>query len=352
MDKNSNGAGLALYRKYRPSTFDDVVGQESIVNVLKTAVKSESPAHAYLFSGGRGTGKTSVARILAKALGTSDNDLVEIDAASNRGIDDIRELRDGVRVNPFDSPYKVYIMDEVHMLSKDAFNALLKTLEEPPKHVIFILATTELEKLPETVVSRCQQFSFKKPSEEILKNVVIDVAKKEKYTIEPSGAELIALLGDGSFRDALGILQKVMGTSKDKKISRIEIEKITGAPSLELINNFILALLKKDAELGIKSIAEAKKQDIEMKVYMKLIIHKVRVALLLKYAPLVGKKLVGELGEEDNAFMERIMKPYSVNISSGLLRDLLESYSQIDRSFIPELPLELALVKIIGEKAQ
>ncbi|MEK7582051.1 MAG: DNA polymerase III subunit gamma/tau, partial [Patescibacteria group bacterium] len=299
--------------------------------------------------GSRGTGKTSVARILAKAIGTSDNDLVEIDAASNRGIDDIRELREAVRTNPFDSDYKVYIIDEAHMLTKEAFNALLKTLEEPPKHAIFILATTEIEKLPETVVSRCQSFSFKKPSEEILKNVTLDVAKKEGYTIEPSGAELIALLGDGSFRDALGILQKVMGFSKDKKISRTEIEEITGAPSAKLINDFILAILKKDAELGMSAITEAKKQNIDMKVYMKLILHKLRLALLIKYAPLIGKKLMSELGEEDNIFMERIMKPYSTGISSGLLRELLDCYSQIDCSFIPELPLELALVKIVGQ---
>lgn len=340
---------LALYRKYRPKAFKDVVGQDHIVKVLEGSVRSDKPAHAYLFSGSRGTGKTSVARILAKELGVSDNDLVEIDAASNRGIDDIRELRDGVRVNPFDSDYKVYLIDEVHMLTKEAFNALLKTLEEPPPHVIFILATTEIDKLPETVISRCQQFSFKKPSEEVLKHTTLDVARKEGYVIEPSGAELIALLGDGSFRDALGILQKVMGFSKDKKITREEIEEITGAPKAELINNFILALLKKDAELGMDAIEEAKKQNIEMKVYMKLILHKVRVALLLKYAPLIGKKLMGELGEDDNAFMDRILKPYSSGITSSLLRDLLESYSQIDRSFIPELPLELALVKIVGQ---
>ncbi|MEK7143288.1 MAG: DNA polymerase III subunit gamma/tau [Patescibacteria group bacterium] len=339
---------LALYRKYRPKSFKEVIGQDHIVKVLESAIKASKPAHAYLFSGSRGTGKTSVARIMAKVLGTSANDLVEIDAASNRGIDDIRELREAVRTNPFDSEYKVYLIDEAHMLTKEAFNALLKTLEEPPKHVIFILATTEEEKLPETVVSRCQSFLFRKPSEEILKKLVEDVSKKEGYAIEASGAELIALLGDGSFRDALGILQKVMGFSSDKKIERLEIEAITGAPNSEVINNFILALLKKDVVLGMEAIAEAKKNNVDMKVYMKLILHKLRQALLIKYAPAIAKRLIGD-GEEQKS-LESLVKEHSASITSVLLRELLDCYSQIDRSFIPELPLELALIKIINNR--
>ena len=147
---------LALYRKYRPKTFGEVLGQDHIVKVLESSVETNKVSHAYLFVGSRGTGKTSVARIFAKEIGVSENDLYEIDAASNRGIEDIRALRDGARVLPFDSKYKVYIIDEVHMLSKDAWGALLKTLEEPPKHVIFILATTEVHKVPSTIVSRCQ----------------------------------------------------------------------------------------------------------------------------------------------------------------------------------------------------
>ena len=340
---------VALYRKYRPAKFSDVVGQDHIVNILKAAVKEKNPAHAYLFSGSRGTGKTSVARILARELGVSDNDMIEIDAASNRGIDDIRELRDAVRVNPFDSAYKVYIIDEVHMLTKEAFNALLKTLEEPPRHVIFILATTELDKLPETVVSRCQQFSFRKPSEEILKKIVLDVAKKEGLSIEPSGAELIALLGDGSFRDTLGILQKVAGFSKDKKITRQEIEAITGAPGEALVNDFITALLSKNAELGMKAIGEAVKRDIDMKVYLKLILHKFRLLLLMKYAPLLGKKAAEELPESEKGFIEKTMKEHSQKITSMLLRELLQSYTDIGHSFIPELPLELALIGAVGQ---
>src|SRR3989338_4556860 len=176
-----------LYRTYRPSSWNEVIGQDHIVNSLKDAISNERIAHAYLFSGSRGTGKTSVARILAKAVKSADDDIYEIDAASNRGIDDIRELREHVSVLPFSSPYKVYIIDEVHMLSKDAWNALLKTLEEPPKHVIFILATTELDKVPETIVSRCQTFSFRKPGRGILRKEIARVGKKEGYDLD-SGA--------------------------------------------------------------------------------------------------------------------------------------------------------------------
>src|SRR3989338_1103456 len=176
-----------LYRKYRPSSWKEVVGQDHIVDVLKESTKLKRISHAYLFSGSLGTGKTSVARILAKSLGTADEDVYEIDAASNRGIDDIRELREHVATLPFSSEYKVYIIDEVHMLSKDAWNALLKTLEEPPKHVIFILATTELDKVPETIVSRCQTFSFRKPGRGILRKEIARVGKKEGYDLD-SGA--------------------------------------------------------------------------------------------------------------------------------------------------------------------
>src|SRR3989344_6343971 len=155
-EKKSSGV---LYRKYRPQKFADVIGQEHIVKVLEGAVALGNISHAYLFSGTRGTGKTSMARILSRAIGTSANDLVEMDAASNRGIDDIRDIRESVNTLPFESKYKVYIIDEVHMLTRDAWNAFLKTLEEPPAHVVFIMATTEIEKVPETVVSRCQTFS-------------------------------------------------------------------------------------------------------------------------------------------------------------------------------------------------
>src|SRR3989339_1158760 len=177
---------LALYRKYRPKSFKEVLGQDHIVKVLESSVETNKVSHAYLFVGSRGTGKTSVARIFATRIGVSVNDMYEIDAASNRGIEDIKLLRDGARVLPFDSKYKVYIIDEVHMLSKDAWGALLKTLEEPPKHVIFILATSELHKLPDTIFSRTQRFHFKKIGyDEILKTLQT-ICDNEKIEEEKS----------------------------------------------------------------------------------------------------------------------------------------------------------------------
>src|SRR3989344_2044513 len=199
-----------FYRKYRPQKFKDVIGQDHVVKVLEGAIKLGNISHAYLFSGSRGKGKTSMARIFSREVGTSPDDLVEMDAASNRGIDDVRGIRESVSTLPFRSKYKVYIIDEVHMLTKDAWNAFLKTLEEPPVHVIFILATTELEKVPETVISRCQSFQFRQPNQATLKDFAQAIAKKEGVSLEKEAAELISLLGDGSFRDTHGILEKVL----------------------------------------------------------------------------------------------------------------------------------------------
>ena len=316
------------------------------MKVLLGAIEAGNIAHAYLFAGSRGTGKTSVARIFAKAIGCSDNDLYEIDAASNRGIDDIRELRDGVRTLPFQSPYKVYIIDEVHMLTKEAFNALLKTLEEPPKHVVFILATTELNKLPETVVSRCQTFTFKKPSHTILKDIVAKIAKKEGFLIEPASADLIAILGDGSFRDAQGILQKVLSSSKDKKVSVGEVLEVTGAPKGELVNDFISALAEKDAAKGMSVVQKASKENIDMEVFLRLTLHKVRMILLLRFAKDMEREIEEEFTEEDFAFIKEMSGKTGAGISSSVLESLLLAHSMMRYSAIPELPLELLVMKL------
>ncbi len=339
----------ALYRKYRPASFEDVLGQDHIVNALQGALKMDKVAHAYLFAGSRGTGKTSIARILAGEIGCSGNDLYEIDAASNRGIDDVRELRESVRTMPFDSKHKVYIIDEVHMLTKEAFNALLKTLEEPPAHVIFILATTEIEKLPETVVSRCQTFQFRKPSQKILKDLVIRIAKKEGFTVEPASAELIALLGDGSFRDTQGILQKVIVASSDKKISIEEVESITGAPKVELINNLILGIVEKDISKGLLSVRKASKNNIDMSVFLKLTLRSLRAILLLRFAGNEEMKdsIKEEFTEEGFTFLNDIATNKDANLNSQTIKELLIASDEMRFASISELPLELALVKLI-----
>ncbi len=340
----------ALYRKYRPQNFKEVLGQEHIVKVLEGSLQQKNIAHAYLFAGSRGTGKTSVARILARDIGCSQNDIYEIDAASNRGIDDIRELREGVAMLPLESPYKVYIIDEAHMLTKEAWNALLKTLEEPPPYAVFVLATTELEKVPDTIVSRCQTFIFRKPSHELLKELVLKIARTEGFTLEPSSADLIALLGEGSFRDTQGILQKVIFSSKDKKISAAEVEEVAGAPKGALVNAIVEGIAKSDLPSALFAIEEAVTQNAEMKTLMKLLLHKVRAVLLLRFAPEMEKGFAEQFGGEDFKFLKGLSGKEGVNISSSALYELLGAYDAIGRSYIPQLPLELALVKICKGK--
>ena len=344
---------LALYRKYRPNKWNEILGQDHIVDVLEDSVKSNKVSHAYLFVGSRGTGKTSLARIFATNIGVSANDMYEIDAASNRGIEDIKELRDGVRVLPFDSKYKVYIIDEVHMLSKDAWGALLKTLEEPPKHAIFILATTELHKVPETIISRCQVFVFKKANDTISKKMLLDVAKKEGFELDAGSAELLAILGDGSFRDALGELQKVLNFSKSKKIKREDVEKITGAPKAILVNDFISAIAEKNVEKGIVAVRKASEINLDMKLYFKLIIEKFRIAIILRYAPKLIDEMAENMGETDLEFLKKLVKEDKDGmIRSPALSILLEAYQNIDNAFIAELPLELALIEILGQDSE
>jgi len=336
----------ALYRAYRPQSFKDVLGQDHVINVLQAAIDGGKVGHAYLFSGGRGTGKTSVARIFAKEIGVIEKDLYEIDAASNRGIDDIRELREGVHVMPFSSPYKLYIIDEAHMLTKEAWNALLKTLEEPPSHAIFILATTERHKVPDTIQSRCELYTFKQPSRELLAETVSDIAKKEKYTLEQSAADLIALLAEGSFRDALGILQKVITISKNKKIEIKEVEAVTGAPSATLVRALVEALAEKDTEKAVRSISEAVKENMDIRVLTKLVMHRVRAVLLLRYVPEMKKDIAEELSGEDIKMAESLAKDKEMAISSDTLKALLDAYAMMAYAAIPHLPLELAIIDI------
>jgi DNA polymerase-3 subunit gamma/tau len=336
---------LALYRKYRPRSFDDVRNQDHIVSVLKGALKKQMIPHALLFTGSRGTGKTTVARIFAHAVGAHEVDIYEMDAASNRGIDDIRELKESVHTVPYESPYKVYIIDEVHMLTKEAFNALLKTLEEPPSHVIFILATTEKDKLLDTITSRCQVFEFHAPTRAELRETVIDVAKKEKFTIDKAAADVIALSADGSYRDALGITQKVMLASGDTTLTSDEVAQIIGAPKNILLQDLLVALGTKDLERGLVVLEKATSAHVDVKLLYKLLLERIRSVILVRHNPKSVESLEGQYGDAEQELITTYAKDTVSPINSHLLLKTLEMGSYIGKSALPVLPLELLLLE-------
>ena len=262
---------ISLYRKYRPKTFSDVVGQEVVIKILKNSISTGKIGHAYIFSGPRGTGKTSIAKIFSKAVNCLKNetgdlcgkcdvclsdfddeiDIVEIDAASNNGVDEIREIRNNVKLAPNHLKYKVYIIDEVHMLSTSAFNALLKTLEEPPSNVIFILATTEFNKIPATVISRCQKFDFKKLTNKQLENRLNYILEKENKSIKSEVVELIAQLSDGGMRDAINMLDQLISLDKTD-INVDDVYNLIG----DVSENKIFELLKEITNQNVKNILE------------------------------------------------------------------------------------------------
>lgn len=273
----------ALYRKYRPDTFSDVVGQEHITDILKKELQTGTTVHAYLFTGSRGTGKTSCAKILAKAVNClspvdgdpclecescvaisdgENTDIVEIDAASNNGVDNIRELRDMINFAPNISKYRVYIIDEVHMLSSGAFNALLKTLEEPPSHVIFILATTEVHKLPATILSRCQRFDFRRIEASKIAQRLCYIAEQEGFTITDAAATLIAAAADGGMRDALSILDLCASDSKD--IDEACVEKVCAMAGNEYLLEMADAIKEKDTERALTLIDRLHMTSVDM----------------------------------------------------------------------------------------
>ncbi len=248
--------GQALYRKYRPRAFSEVIGQEPITDTLSKAIASGRISHAYLLSGPRGLGKTSVARILAhevnKLLYTDEAihlDIIEIDAASNRRIDEIRDIREKVHIAPTSAKYKVYIIDEAHMMTKEAFNALLKTLEEPPAHCIFILATTEAHKLPQTIVSRTQRYNFKPVDKNKTTTHLKNIAKKEKIGIEPAALELLAEHGDGSFRDSIGMLDQLSGNGR--LITEQDVRQLLGLPPGNLVDQLLQAIHTGDTKSAL-----------------------------------------------------------------------------------------------------
>ena len=336
---------LALYRKYRPTSFEEVRDQDHIVTVLKGAIEKGTIPHAILFSGSRGTGKTTLARLFAKAIGVSDVDIYEIDAASNRGIDDVRQLSEAVYTLPYESAHKVYIIDEVHMFTKEAFNALLKTLEEPPAHVVFILATTEEEKLLDTILSRCQVFRMRAPSREVLAQTVIDVAKKEGFTLTPEAADLIAVAADGSFRDALGVTQKVIMASGDEIGNADEVAAIIGAPKAQILRDLVQAFSSKDAEKALNAVAEAAASHADMKLFMRLLLERVRAVILLRNMPSKTETILAPFGTDDQTFFQELAHNAQSAINSHLLLSLLEAAQLTGKTVLPQLPLELAIIE-------
>ncbi len=341
-------AHQSLYRAYRPQSFKDVVGQDHISKTLMEQIASEKVGHAYLFAGSRGLGKTSVARIFARELGVSEKDLYEIDAASHNSVDDIRHLTENIYTLPFESTRKVYILDEAHMLSKSAWNAFLKTLEEPPPHALFILATTELEKILDTVRSRTQVFEFRKPTRAGLTALITDIAKKEKYTIEPAASELLALLAEGSYRDALSILEKVFSVSKDLKITLAEAEIATGAPKRALVLALITGLSVGDTEQALTAIRSATKQDVDMLLYLTLVLEALRAVLLIRYTPELRTELAREWGSDEYLELEELANDAASKLTHLTLRVFLDAAGRMRFSPVPALSLELAVLELFG----
>ena len=265
----------------------------------------------------------------------------------NRGIDDIRSLRESVHSLPFNSEKKLYIIDEVHMLTKEAFNALLKTLEEPPSHVVFILATTERNKILPTVVSRCQIFTFTSPTYSILKDMILNIIRKEGYSIDSGSLDLIAMLGDGSFRDAQGVLQKLMSYSKDKEITRNEVELIIGAPRTEMIHTLLRALNEGDGDTAFYILHEAQESTINAYIFMQMLVHSVRNIIHIRFSPKMQNILKEDLGEDEFLFLHSLAKEKN-NINSKLLEQLLSAYTHMNNAYLKYTPIELAILKIIG----
>ena len=345
----SSAQHQSLYRAYRPSSFKEVVGQEQITNALAEQIASKKIGHAYLFAGSRGLGKTSIARIFAKELGCTERDLYEIDAASNNSVDDIRSLTENVYTLPFESPYKIYILDEAHMLSKGAWNAFLKTLEEPPSYVIFILATTELSKVPETVQSRCQVYEFKKPTRAGLSKLVTHIAKKEGYTLESGVADLVSLLGDGSYRDALSVLEKIFAASEDsskKEITLETAEHLTGAPKHSLVLSLVNALSEGNVDVALGTVHKTANESVDMSLYLSLVLDLARTVLLVRHAPELRKEIAEEVGPDVYAEIEKMAQTKESKLTHQTLKALLDAIERMRYSSVPSLPLELAILEL------
>ncbi|MEA3273381.1 MAG: DNA polymerase III subunit gamma/tau [Patescibacteria group bacterium] len=360
----------SLYNKYRPQEFSTVLGQDYTVAVLKNSVELNKISHAYLFAGPKGTGKTTLARIFAKAVNcekpkkgepcgkckscqlvvTNQNlDIVEIDAASHMGVDDVRELKENINTSPSALKYKVYIIDEAHMLSKGAFNALLKSLEEPPNFVIFILATTEIHKIPPTIISRCQHFDFKRITNRQIVDKLSIIAQKEKIKVSRQALMQIATASEGGMRDAESLFDQIINLDQDKRITSKEVRDILGTPNAEKFHSLIQAMADKDARKGFQIITELAYGGYDIKNYLENLINYSRDILILKINPVEHKKLlIDKLTKENFGKLVELTEELELNFIGKMIAELIMAKNLVDDSPLPHLPLELALVKIIG----
>jgi DNA polymerase-3 subunit gamma/tau len=355
---------LVSARKWRPQTFEDVIGQEQAVRTLQNAIRYQRIAHAFIFSGPRGVGKTSVARILSKALNCETGptqtpcnactncreitagismDVREVDGASNRGIDEVREMRENLKFQPLSSRYKIYIIDEVHMLTREAFNALLKSLEEPPAHVIFIFATTETHKIPATILSRCQCYDFRRISIRAIADNLSKIAQLEGIKITPRGLAWIAAAGDGSVRDAQSIFDQVIAFA-GSDIRDEDIEELLGLTDRRFLFELSEAVFAHDAGRCLKIIEDGYYAGLDMKYFYQSLLGHFRNLLLAKIAGQDGKLL--ELADEDLARLKAQAGPVSRETLQGLLDLLMTEEENVRRSQNPRLNLEAILVRM------
>lgn len=350
----------ALYRKYRPTNFDEVVGQTHIIQTLKNAIIQNRIAHAYLFCGPRGTGKTSIAKIFAKTLnctnsqdapcGVCENckmaangshpDIIEIDAASNNGVDEVRNLIDKVKYAPMQGKYKIYIIDEVHMMTSGAFNALLKTIEEPPAHVIFIFATTEPNKVLPTIISRCQRFDFNKVSMHDIKYRLSVVCKNEGIEIDENGLTLIAQLADGGMRDALSILDQCVAYCSSH-VDVDDIRKIYGVVTSEDIGKLFYSVYKKDVDSFVKDIQKYSDMGMDIKRLTADFIHMLKDSLILDYSE--NSTLVSDMNKD---MIRKYFKSAPINFRIKCMEELMDTYNKYTYASNALDYLEASLLKI------
>jgi DNA polymerase-3 subunit gamma/tau len=354
---------LVIARKYRPQTFEEVVGQGHVTRTLKNAITQERIAHAYLFSGPRGVGKTTVARLLAKALNCqkgptpdpcnecpmcrgivdgSVTDVYEIDGASNTGVDDIRELRENVRYLPSAGRYNIYIIDEVHMLSINAFNALLKILEEPPAHVIFIFATTESHKIPVTILSRTQRFDFKRISAKDIMGRLADIAQKEGITAADGALTIISREAAGSMRDAQSLMDQVIGYAGGS-ITEEAVREVLGLTDRVLLFKMVEAVARYDASLAIHNLAEVYTQGYDIVQYYRELVDLMRNLLLIKAAPTISTP---DLTAEEREELTALGEPLSVDGLTQIFNILFSAEFSIRNSSDPRIAMELLLIKM------